>query len=155
SFEASKAPPESGRLESQGAYTMTFLEAAVGLLKQERKPLHYSKICELAVKRDLLDHVGGDPEAAMQTALAHASKKGHPHLRVRVKPGVFGLRHYPPPSATAAAESPKAKKADGQSTREAAPKGEKREKGKTRGRTKAGSRKKADAQAAPSKVSKE
>ena len=77
---------------------MTFLEAAIELLKQERKPLHYSKLSELAVKRDLLDHVGRDPETAMQTALANAIKKGVPELLVRVKPGVFGLRHYPAPA---------------------------------------------------------
>ena len=77
---------------------MTFLEAAIELLKQERKPLHYSKLSELAVKRDLLDHVGRDPETAMQTALANAIKKGVPDLLVRVKPGVFGLRHYPAPA---------------------------------------------------------
>jgi hypothetical protein len=77
---------------------MTFLEAAIELLKQERKPLHYSKLSELAIKRDLLDHVGRDPETAMQTALANAIKKGVPDLLVRVKPGVFGLRHYPAPA---------------------------------------------------------
>src|SRR5215471_8735663 len=89
-----------------GANVMTFLEAAIELLKRERKPLHYSKLSELAVKRDLLDHVGRDPETAMQTALANAIKKGVPDLLVRVKPGVFGLRHYPAPSA---AEPPAAK----------------------------------------------
>ena len=93
-----------------GANVMTFLEAAIELLKRERKPLHYSKLSELAVKRDLLDHVGRDPETAMQTALANAIKKGVPDLLVRVKPGVFGLRHYPAPSAAEpSAEKPKAK----------------------------------------------
>src|SRR5262249_6013100 len=80
---------------------MTFLEAALELLKQHRKPLNYKKLAEMAVKHDLLDHVGRDPESAMQTALANALKKGQPDLLVRVKPGVFGLRHYPAPSHAA------------------------------------------------------
>src|SRR5215471_16918266 len=91
---------------------MTFLEAALELLKQHRKPLNYKKLAELAIKHDLLDHVGRDPEAAMQTALANAIKKGQPDLLVRVKPGVFGLRHYPAPSAAeppAEKEKPKEK----------------------------------------------
>lgn len=77
---------------------MTFLEAALELLKQHRKPLNYKKLTELAIKHDLLDHVGREPEAAMQSALANAIKKGQPDLLMRVKPGVFGLRHYPPPT---------------------------------------------------------
>src|ERR1051325_9465319 len=96
------APPEAATARpAAGANVMTFLEAAIELLKQERKPLHYSKLAELAVKHDLLDHVGRDPEAAMQTALANAIKKGQPDLLVRVKPGVFGLRHYPAPAGGA------------------------------------------------------
>src|SRR5262249_23772372 len=63
-----------------------------------RKPLNYKKLTELAIKHDLLDHVGREPEAAMQSALANAIKKGQPDLLMRVKPGVFGLRHYPPPT---------------------------------------------------------
>src|SRR5438552_16744732 len=102
---------------------MTFLEAALELLRQQRKPLHYTKLSELAVKRDLLDHVGRDPEAAMQTALANAIKKGVPDLLVRVKPGVFGLRHYPAPSAQPEKpEKPeRAERADKAERAEAAP----------------------------------
>src|SRR5262245_65676833 len=81
---------------------MTFLEAALELLKQHRKPLNYKKLTELAIQHELLDHVGREPEAAMQTALANAIKKGQPDLLVRVKPGVFGLRHYPPPAPPSA-----------------------------------------------------
>src|SRR5215475_9480811 len=114
-----------------GANVMTFLEAAIELLKRERKPLHYSKLSELAVKRDLLDHVGRDPQTAMQTALSNAVKKGQPDLLVRVKPGTFGLRHYPAPERTAApapADEPAAKTA---ATAGSSP-GEKPEKAKPR-----------------------
>jgi hypothetical protein len=80
---------------------MTFLEAAIEVLKQQRKPLHFKKLTELAVKMELLDHVGRAPETAMQTALANAIKKGQPALLLRESPGVFGLKHYPPPSVSA------------------------------------------------------
>src|SRR5262249_39448841 len=87
---------------------MTFLEAALELLRQQRKPLHFKKLAELAIKQNLLDHVGRAPDTAMQTALANAIKKGHPDVLVRVSPGVFGLHHYAPPQHEPGRRSPTA-----------------------------------------------
>ena len=95
---------------------MTFLEAALEILKRERKPLHYKELTEKAMERKLLTFVGRTPEVTMQTQLTSAVKKAPGAPFVRVKPGVFGLLRYPehvpepeveeksaPPAAAAAA----------------------------------------------------
>ena len=76
---------------------MTFVEAAIEILKREGKPLSTRRLAELAVKHNLLSVVGRDPESTMQErlddALEHVAR--HPDL-VRVKPDTFGLHAYPP-----------------------------------------------------------
>jgi len=76
---------------------MTFVEAAIEILKREGKPLSSRRLAELAVKHNLLSVVGRDPEATMQErlddALEHVAR--HPDL-VRVKDDTFGLHEYPP-----------------------------------------------------------
>src|SRR3954451_7164863 len=74
---------------------MTFLEAALEILKRERKPLHYKELTERAMERKLLTFVGRTPEVTMQTQLTNAVKKAPGAPFVRVKPGVFGLLRYP------------------------------------------------------------
>jgi hypothetical protein len=74
---------------------MTFLEAALEILKRERKPLHYKELTEKATERKLLTFVGRTPEVTMQTQLTNAVKKAPGAPFVRVKPGVFGLLRYP------------------------------------------------------------
>src|SRR5438552_108914 len=74
---------------------MTFLEAALEILKRERKPLHYKELTESAMERKLLTFVGRTPEVTMQTQLTNAVKKAPGNPFVRVKPGVFGLLRYP------------------------------------------------------------
>src|SRR5438874_6620205 len=79
---------------------MTFVEAAIEILKREGKPLSSRRLAELAVKHTLLSVVGRDPGATMQERLDDALEHGgrHPDL-VRLKPDTFGLHAYPPPSA--------------------------------------------------------
>ena len=48
---------------------MTFIEAAIEVLRREGKALHYEKITELAIKYRILSHVGKNPEATMATRL--------------------------------------------------------------------------------------
>ena len=74
---------------------MTFLEAALEILKRERKPLHFKELTEKATERKLLTFVGRTPEVTMQTQLTSAVKKAPGAPFVRVKPGVFGLLRYP------------------------------------------------------------
>ena len=74
---------------------MTFTEAAVEVLRLVGKPLHYKKITELAIERNLLSHVGKTPEVTMSSRLATLVKRdrGEAPL-IKVKPGVFGLREF-------------------------------------------------------------
>ncbi len=74
---------------------MTFLEAALEILKRERKPLHFKDLTERAIDKKLLTFVGRTPEVTMQTQLTTAIKKAPGNPFVRVKPGVFGLLRYP------------------------------------------------------------
>ncbi len=74
---------------------MTFLEAALDILKRERKHLHYKDITDKAMGKNLLTFVGRTPEVTMQTQLTAAVKKTPGNPFVRVKPGVFGLLRYP------------------------------------------------------------
>jgi hypothetical protein len=76
---------------------MTFVEAAIEILKREGKPLSSRRLAELAVKLNLLSVVGRDPESTMQERLEDALENiaRHPDL-VRLKPDTFGLHDYPP-----------------------------------------------------------
>ena len=90
---------------------MTFLEAALEILRLEGKPLHYKELTERVIGKKLLTFVGRTPEVTMQTQLTAAVKKAPGNPFVRVKPGIFGLLRYPEVSpeeraAAAAAAKP-------------------------------------------------
>jgi len=85
---------------------MTFLEAAIELLRQAGRPLHFKELTERAIAQKLLDHLGRTPELTMQARLAQETKKGHMTLLVREKPGVFGLRQYEKPRTLPPAAAP-------------------------------------------------
>ena len=78
---------------------MTFLEAALEVLRLEGKPLHYKELTERVIGKKLLTFVGRTPEVTMQTQLTAAVKKAPGNPFVRVKPGIFGLLRYPEVSA--------------------------------------------------------
>ena len=74
---------------------MTFTEAAVEVLRLVGKPLHYKKIAEIAIERNLLSHVGKTPEITMSSRLATMVRKDRGEAPIiKVKPGVFGLRDF-------------------------------------------------------------
>lgn len=74
---------------------MTFTEAAVEVLRLVGKPLHYKKITEIAIERNLLSHVGKTPEITMSSRLATVVRKDRGDAAlIKVKPGVFGLREF-------------------------------------------------------------
>ena len=74
---------------------MTFTEAAVEVLRLMGKPLHYKKITEVAIERNLLSHVGKTPETTMSSRLATMVKKDRGDAPIiKVKPGVFALREF-------------------------------------------------------------
>jgi len=75
---------------------MTFTEAAVEVLRLTGQPLHYKKITEIAIERNLLSHVGKTPETTMSSRLATMVKKDRGDAPIiKVKPGVFALRELP------------------------------------------------------------
>jgi hypothetical protein len=92
---------------------MTFLEAAIEVLRNETEALHFSEIAKRAVERDLLSHVGRDPETAMKSCLTSAVR-GDPDdaVLMRVKPGHYSIKpgaELPDPPEEA--EAPAKKKA--------------------------------------------
>jgi hypothetical protein len=98
---------------------MTFTEAAVEVLRSVGKPLHYKKITEIAIERNLLSHVGKTPETTMSSRLATMVKKDRGDAPItKVKPGVFALREFPedavdaPDSAAADSDAPEAAEPD-------------------------------------------
>jgi hypothetical protein len=75
---------------------MTFVEAAVAVLRQHGRPLHYKKLVETALRQQLLTHAGRTPEETMQTQLALAIKRAPDRSPfVDVGNGTYGLRSYP------------------------------------------------------------
>src|SRR6185436_999100 len=88
---------------------MTFLEAALEILRHEGQPLHYKELTERALGKKLLTFVGRTPEVTMQTQLTAAVKKAPGNPFVRTKPGMFGLLRYPemPPEPEEKEAAPK------------------------------------------------
>jgi ribonuclease E len=71
---------------------MTFTEAAIEVLRREGKPLHFKKIAEIAIRENLLDHVGKIPEETMADQLAaHCRQPRAERLVAPVQPGTFAL----------------------------------------------------------------
>ncbi|HZZ84445.1 MAG TPA: HTH domain-containing protein [Anaeromyxobacteraceae bacterium] len=71
---------------------MTFTEAAIEVLRREGKPLHFKKIAEIAIRENLLDHVGKIPEEILGGQLVTHCKLPKADRRViAVQPGTFAL----------------------------------------------------------------
>ncbi len=71
---------------------MTFTEAAVEVLRREGMPLHFKKIAEIAIRENLLDHVGKIPEETMGGQLAaHCRLPRLERRLVAVQPATFAL----------------------------------------------------------------
>src|SRR5438105_117997 len=78
---------------------MTFTEAAVEVLRRAGKPLHYREIAEVALKENLLSHVGQDPEVTMGQRLAAMAKRDEERKVVAVAPeGTFALVEWSVPA---------------------------------------------------------
>ena len=85
---------------------MTFTEAALEVLRTAGEPLHYKKITELAIERNLLSHVGKTPEVTMSSRLAMMVKKDRGQAPIiKVKPGVFAIRESALQGATLSPEA--------------------------------------------------
>ena len=77
---------------------MTFTEAAVEVLRRTGKPLHYKEIADVALRDNLLSHVGQDPEITMGQRLAAMAKREDDRKVVAVLPeGTFALIEWSVP----------------------------------------------------------
>src|SRR5438128_3702287 len=86
---------------------MTFTEAAVEVLRRAGKPLHFKDIAELALRDNLLSHVGQDPEVTMGQRLAAMAKREEDRKVVAVAPeGTFALLEWSVPAETVVEPSP-------------------------------------------------
>jgi hypothetical protein len=71
---------------------MTFFEAAVEVLRRTGRPLHYKKITEVAVRDELLSHVGKAPDQTMSSRLTQEIKRQGKSVIVETRPGVYSIR---------------------------------------------------------------
>src|SRR5438309_10411136 len=77
---------------------MTFTEAAVEVLRRTGKPLHYKEIADVALRDNLLSHVGQDPEITMGQRLAAMARREDDRKVVAVMPeGTFALLEWAVP----------------------------------------------------------
>ncbi|HEX9306521.1 MAG TPA: HTH domain-containing protein [Anaeromyxobacter sp.] len=74
---------------------MTFTEAAIEVLRREGKPLHFKKLTEIAVRENLLDHVGKVPDDTMADQLAaHCRLPRAERKVIPVQQGTFALAEW-------------------------------------------------------------
>lgn len=71
---------------------MTFFEAAIEVLRQAGRPLHYKKIAEFAIRDDLLSHTGKTPDQTMAQRLTQEIKSQGESVIIETRPGVYSLR---------------------------------------------------------------
>jgi len=73
---------------------MTFLEAAYKILKEKKKPLHYTDITKIAIEKGLIETEGRSPELTMHSLLSMDIKvNGSKSLFKKEKErGFFSLR---------------------------------------------------------------
>ncbi len=71
---------------------MTFFEAAVEVLRRTGRPLHFKKITEVAVRDNLLSHVGKAPGDTMSSRLTQEIKRQGKSVIVETRPGVYTIR---------------------------------------------------------------
>jgi len=88
---------------------MTFLEAAIEVLRQVGRPLSVRELTERAIRDNLLSHQGRAPEETMELRLKQELKKGDRTPLVQAKPGVIGLRRYDAPAASPKRAEPAAR----------------------------------------------
>ncbi|MDT9282328.1 MAG: restriction endonuclease [Limnospira sp. PMC 1293.21] len=74
---------------------MSFADAAIQVLEDVGSPLHYRKIAEIAIARNLIPTNGKSPEATLNAIIAVEIKQKGDHSRFgKINRGVFGLRKW-------------------------------------------------------------
>ena len=72
---------------------MTFIEAAIALLKQSRRALSAEELAQLAVDRELLTRPGKNPLRSMKTRLTAELNKGEESRIEQTKAGEIAVCH--------------------------------------------------------------
>lgn len=72
---------------------MNFKDAAIKVLTENKKPLHYKKITSIALTGELLDFLGASPEKRMLESLKLEVKNKNSVISV-IRPGFFILKEY-------------------------------------------------------------
>jgi Holliday junction resolvase len=84
---------------------VSFKLAAIKILRESNKPLHYEKITEFALEKNLIETSGATPEATMNAQISVDIKaNGSKSAFIRVKPGFFSLNPKYTPKEEKAAE---------------------------------------------------
>ena len=69
-----------------------FKSAAIQVLTEAKKPLHYSDITRIAIEKGILETTGNTPEASMNAQISVEIKNlGEASDFIRVSPGTFDL----------------------------------------------------------------
>ncbi len=87
---------------------MTFIEAAVTLLREAGKPIPVDELCALALKKKLLTKPGKNPLRSLKGRLTTELKKGDASRVEQVTTGVWCARRSEEQTGVAAASSPRA-----------------------------------------------
>lgn len=73
--------------------TMTFIDAAYRVLKENEEPMHYKEITQQALNKGYMETEGKTPEATMSARISRDIKNNGEKSRfVRVKRGTYGLK---------------------------------------------------------------
>ena len=71
---------------------LTFREAAIKILKITNKPLHYKKITNIAIKKNLIETISDEPQNIMYSKIAEDIKLFKEKSSfIKVRPGIFKL----------------------------------------------------------------
>ena len=74
---------------------MNYREAVIQVLKDEKKPLHYERIADLAMDRKYIDPRGKTPHDTISTEISRDLRKnGSESVFLRYGKGVYGLREF-------------------------------------------------------------
>ncbi len=85
---------------------MNFKDAAIKVLTESKKPLHYKKITSIALNGELLDFLGASPEKRMLESLKLEVKNKNSVISV-IRPGFFILKEYHSKNLKAKDKKPK------------------------------------------------
>jgi len=76
-----------------GGLSMNFRDAAITVLREEGKPLHYEEIARIAEERGYISSAGKTPEDSLSTELSRDMRKhGTYSVFTKVGRGIYALK---------------------------------------------------------------